>query len=98
MKMIQPSQLDRSKARPRKTPGDYYTVTSYRQAIQVACRTLGVARWHPHQLRHTAATAIRKRFGLETLRVILGHEDVRATQFYAEDDRSRGVEVMRLIG
>jgi len=41
---------------------------------------------------------IRKRFGLEASRVILGHEDVRATQIYAEEDRDRGVEVMRRIG
>lgn len=95
---IQPSQRDRSKGRPRKAPGVRYTVASYRKAIQAACRKAGVARWHPHQLRHTAATEIRKRFGLEASRVVLGHEDVRATQIYAEEDRDRGVEVMRQIG
>ena len=77
---VQPSQPDRSKARPRKAPGVRYTVASYRKAIQAACRKAGVASWHPHQLRHSAATEIRKRFGLEASRVILGHEDVRATQ------------------
>ncbi len=79
-------------------PGEHYSVASYRKAIQAACRKAGVATWHPHQLRHTAATKIRKRFGLEASRVILGHADVRAAQIYAKQDRDRCVEVMRLIG
>lgn len=73
-------------------------MASYRRAIQTACLKVGVARWHPHQLRHSAATEIRKRFGIEASRVILGHEDLRATQIYAEEDRNRGVEIMRQIG
>jgi integrase len=95
---VQPSQSDRSRTRPKKAPGARYTVDSYRKAIQAACRKAGVTGWHPHQLRHSAATGIRKRFGLEASRVVLGHEDVRATQIYAEEDRDKGVEVMRLIG
>ena len=59
-----------------KIPGVRYNVASYRKAIQSACRKAGVANWHPHQLRHTAATEIRKRFGLEATRIILGHEDM----------------------
>lgn len=95
---VQPSQADRSVARPIKAPGARYTVGSYRRAIQAACLKAGVARWHPHQLRHAAATEIRRRFGLEASRVVLGHEDVRATQIYAEEDRGRGLEVMRQFG
>jgi integrase len=95
---VQPSQEDRSKARPRKVPGDRYTAASYRRSIQVACQKAGVARWHPHQLRHARGTEIRKLFGLEGSRVVLGHEDVRATQLYAQEDRDKGVEIMRRIG
>lgn len=39
-----------------------------------------VLRWHPNQLRHTAATRLRKQFGLATARVILGHQS-RPTVF-----------------
>jgi integrase len=95
---VQPSQHDRSKARPRKAPGVRYTVASYRKAIQAACKKAGVPQWHPHQLRHAAATEIRKQFGLEASRVVLGQDDLRATQIYAEEDRAKGVEIMRLIG
>jgi integrase len=95
---VQPSQRDRSKARPQKQPGGHYTVASYRRAIQAACREAGIPRWHPHQLRHARGTEIRKLFGLEVSRVILGHEDVRAAQIYAEEDRGKGIEIMRQIG
>jgi integrase len=95
---VQPSQRDRSKAQPAKAPGDRYTVSSYRRSIQAGCRKAAVARWHPHQLRHAAATEVRKQFGLEASRIVLGHEDVRATELYAEKDWSRGVEIMRQIG
>ncbi len=73
-------------------------MASYRRAIRAACLKAGVLAWHPHQLRHAAATEIRRRFGLEASRVILGHGDVRATQIYAEEDRSRGVEVILRFG
>ncbi len=75
-----------------------YTVTSYRRAIRSASLKAGVERWHPHQLRHSAATEIRRQFGLEASRIILGHEDVRTAQIYAEADRTRGIEIMRQIG
>jgi integrase len=41
-------------------------------------------RWHPHQLRHTAATNLRRKHGLEAAQVILGHKTLTVTQVYAE--------------
>ena len=52
-------------------------------------------RWHPNQLRHTAATEIRKRFGLEAAQVLLGHSRADVTQLYAERDESLGIEIAR---
>ncbi len=54
--------------------------------------------WAPNQLRHTAATEIRKRHGLEAAQVILGHSQLGVTQVYAERDIAKGMEVARLIG
>lgn len=54
--------------------------------------------WSPNQLRHSAATAIRKKFGIEASQVILGHSDIGVTQVYAEKDREKAVEVARAIG
>jgi integrase len=55
-------------------------------------------RWAPNQLRHTAATEIRKAFGLEAAQIALGHSQVNITQVYAERDLAKGVEVARRIG
>ena len=55
-------------------------------------------RWSPNQLRHSVGTEIRKRFGLETAQVILGHASADVTQVYAERDLSKAIEIMREVG
>ncbi len=55
-------------------------------------------RWSPNQLRHTAATNIRRDFGLEAAQVILGHAAADVTQVYAERDSEKAREVMKQIG
>ncbi|MCE5327854.1 MAG: site-specific integrase [Planctomycetaceae bacterium] len=54
--------------------------------------------WHPHQLRHNAATELRKEFGLETARIILGHRSPAITTIYAEEDRRKAMDVMFQVG
>jgi Phage integrase family len=54
--------------------------------------------WHPHQLRHNAATSIRREFGLEFSKVILGHRSLGMTEMYAEADQEKAQEVVRRIG
>lgn len=54
--------------------------------------------WSPHQLRHTAATEIRQRFGLEAAQVSLGHSRMDATQIYAERNSELAVNVAKQIG
>ena len=54
--------------------------------------------WHPNQLRHSAATEIRRRFGLEAAQVVLGHAKADVTQVYAERDARLAAEVMKQIG
>lgn len=55
-------------------------------------------RCSPNQLRHAAATEIRKQFGLEAAQIILGHSAADVTQVYAERDLAKGIEVARRIG
>lgn len=55
-------------------------------------------RWSPLQLRHTAATLIRMRYGLEASQVVLGHAKADTTQIYAERDLTKAHEVMAEIG
>ena len=55
-------------------------------------------RWSPNQLRHAAATEIRRQFGLEAAQVTLGHSNANVTQIYAERDLSKAAEIMRQVG
>ena len=54
--------------------------------------------WHPHQLRHDAATFIRKEFTLETARIILGHHSAAMTEVYAEQDEREAIEAITKVG
>jgi integrase len=84
--------------KPRKAPGTAFTASSYAKSIAGACKRSKLTHWHPNQLRHSAATEIRKRFGLEAAQVILGHSGADITQTYAERDAAKAVEVARAIG
>jgi site-specific recombinase XerC len=55
-------------------------------------------RWHPNQLRHSAATTVRATFGLEVAQVMLGHAKANVTEVYAERDFAKAAEVARKIG
>ena len=57
-----------------------------------------VPRWHPHQLRHNAATTLRREHGIEVARIILGHRSAAITELYAEVDHARAIDVMGKIG
>jgi len=86
------------KRKPRKQPGEYYGVREYHRAIKTGCQKADVPHWHPHQLRHNAATWLRKEFGLDAARVILGHRSPAITEVYAELDAAKAVEIMREVG
>jgi integrase len=55
-------------------------------------------RFHPHQLRHSAATKLRKEYGLEAARVVLGHKSLAITETYAEIDQGKASEIMGRVG
>jgi integrase len=55
-------------------------------------------RWSPNQLRHTAATEVRRQFGLEAAQIVLGHSKADITQIYAERDLAKGAAVAKAIG
>ena len=89
------------KPNPRKTDrelGEHYTTCSYRRSIDRACKKVGIPSWHPHQLRHNAATWLRKEFGLDVARIILGHRSPAITEIYAELDRDKAISAMQKSG
>jgi integrase len=95
---VQPSQQDRAKAAPKKRPGPRYTRWSYAKAVATACAKAGVPAWSPGQLRHSYATHVRKRFGLDGAQVALGHAHARITEVYAEKDLALAERIAREIG
>ncbi len=94
--------------RPRRKPGDRYTTASYRRAIARAIDAYNaeakkhkrpvIEHWHPHRLRHSVGTNIRKRYGVEVARVVLGHSDIPTALIYAEADEQVARQVAAEVG
>jgi integrase len=98
----------------KRIVGDRYDTNGYRHCITRACdkafppvKELSDAdlkawqkahHWAPNRLRHTAATELRKRFGLEAAQVILGHSSADVTQIYAERDAAKAIEAILGVG
>jgi integrase len=94
-----PSQrARRPKPLPKRQPGDQYNVGSYRKAIRAACVKLGIPIWFPNQLRHAAASEIRRRYGLDASQAVLGHSELDTTQIYATACLERARAVMFEVG
>ena len=105
---------DRRLRQRKRPPSDQYDVATYRRAIKRAVGRINEARraestaagvdpvlmpaWHPHQLRHNAATNLRKQFGAEMARIILGHHSLKMTEVYAERDLAAARQVMGRVG
>ena len=96
---------------PERPAAGRYKSTSYGRAIVKAIERanrlrieaaveveLHVPHWHPNQLRHTHATEVRRRFGLEAAQVALGHERADTTQIYAERNLDLAVKVAAEVG
>ncbi|MBN1125484.1 MAG: tyrosine-type recombinase/integrase [Sedimentisphaerales bacterium] len=81
-----------------------YAVNAANRDIRKKAKEQGVEKpvlvphWTPHQLRHAAATRIRKEYDLETAKAVLGQKRIQTTEIYAEQDLSRAVEVARKRG
>src|SRR5262249_55090613 len=95
---VQPSQLNRRKRNPKRKPGARYRVGSYAVAIARACKAASVPHFHPHQIRHTKATEIRREAGLDAARAVLGHRSPKITEVYAEIDVNKATDVMERLG
>jgi integrase len=105
---VQPSQRDRRRAKPKKRPGERYDSGSYRRAIDYAIKKANEIRaergepeipsWHPHRLRHNAATQLRREFNIDVARAVLGHAAPAITERYAERDEALAVEAMLRVG
>ena len=74
-------------------------MASYRRAIHRACESVNVPSWKPNQLRHNAATRIRREYGIEMAQTVLGHRlGSSVTEVYAEANVKRAREVIARVG
>lgn len=108
------SDASRKGRKPKRPPGTRYTSKAYAKAITYACKKAfpepdeatkeelaqwrAAEWWSPNQLRHTSATKIRKKFGLEVAAIILGHSKLETSQVYAERDREAAIAIVAKIG
>jgi integrase len=92
------AQARRRASNPCRAPRDHYDAATYARAIRRACDRVGVTPWNPGRLRHNAAEAVRREFGVEVTAAMLGHRDVRTTAIYAQLDTTRATEAASRIG
>lgn len=86
----------RGKHAARRT---HWTVSGYRIAIQRACaQEPTIPAWHPNQLRHTQATAIRAAFGVEGAQAVLGHANLNTSEIYAEKNELLAKQIAEKLG
>lgn len=81
---------------------DYFwritTSEMYRDFIRNTTRDAKLQPWWPNQIRHAAATRLRREVGLEAARVVLGHTSASTTEIYAETDRESAIALMSKHG
>lgn len=95
---VQPSQADRTVAKPAKAAGDAYTASSFGKRVGDAAELAGLPRWSPNRIRHSFATRVRSEIGLHAAQVALGHQHADVTQVYAEKDMALVIEVAEKLG
>jgi integrase len=102
---VQPSQRNRRKRRPKWEPGERYHTKSYHRAVCYGLKLAKKAKvlpetvhWHPHRLRHSCATRIRREHGLDAARAVLGHRSLAITDAYAELDSALAAQIAGKVG
>ena len=53
--------------------GERWTTDAYSKTIAAACRRAGIKPWGTNRLRHAFGTEVRRKFGLDAARAVLGH-------------------------
>jgi integrase len=81
-----------------RAPGVYYNRHSLARAVRRAARRAGVSPWSLAQLRHSAATRIRERFGVDVAAVVLGHADPKMTSRYSKEAIAHAIGAVREVG
>ncbi len=96
---VQPSQVNRRVAKPKRPPGERFTPMALGKAVVSACEKAGVPGWTPYQLRHLKGAELREKFSLEHVRAALGHSHASMSAHYARGaDAALAAEVAATAG
>jgi integrase len=93
----------RKNRKPKRPKRERYSTDSYRRAIEYGMKKATkvgfvIPHFHPHQMRHSRGTEVRRRYGLEAAQAALGHSKADVTQIYAERDMEKARQVAREMG
>ena len=88
-----PSQKPNQR-KTNRTINECYSVQAYGKAVMHGCDAAGIPRWTPNQLRHLAASELRKQYGIEITRAVLGHSCLSTSEIYAEVDQGVVMKIM----
>lgn len=64
----------------------HYTPAGFRRAIIRKCKKHSISVWTPYQLRHNAATRIKKLIDIVAAKAVLGHQSLVMTQNYLSQE------------
>jgi integrase len=95
---VPPSQVCRKKRRPRKRAGERYSSESYAKAIRYGCKKAGIPAWAPNRIRHSFASDVRKKYGIEPVQALLGHARLNTSEIYARKSEELMRQVAAKIG
>ena len=77
-------EYSRAKPVAQRRPRPKWDSGSYAHTVAAACRRAGIPSWAPNRLRHAFATDVRRNFGLDACRAVLGHSTgARITDRYS---------------
>jgi integrase len=99
-KLVLPDGLSWESVAARRSllTADRICVIAAANGLESEVERLRVPHWSPLRLRHTAATVIRARYGIEAAKAVLGHTRVETSEIYAERDMTQAAQIMAEIG
>ena len=78
------NETKRVGAKRKRPPADRYDARALAVAVARACEKAGVKPYTPYELRHLKAVELRERFGLESVRAVLGQSSMAMAEHYAK--------------
>ena len=85
------------KKNPMIQPRDHYDSNSLRKACQRGCIRAGIQIFSPYDLRRTAATNVRAKFGKQDARTLLGHTKISTTEIYLLEEVQEAIKIAKKL-